>query len=230
MVVQQNLSARMADIQVGNSFKYRDKENLKTSNSDHRSNTESSAAALSISGASRGKLRETNKGSDDVQSAVSRLQVADKSLSKLSDMLIHMTELCIQASKSESSPADRREITAEIQQLRIKINESGDSSEFNNQKVLDNISVDSLGLSDIDTDTPDAALKSAEQVNKALESVNDMRSSIADEKAQLEDAAPSPITYKIDDAAFTDNVLKNAKESMLSQIGNDRNIIISLLQ
>lgn len=231
MVVQNGKSMLLPNIQISDTYKYQVGQNAKANSPESHKEPVEKPVDLSIKNKARGTIRDHYKESDNVQSAISRIQVADGSLKSINDMLIKMTELCVQASKHDATPEDRRTITAEIQQLKIKMSQSADA-EFENEPVLDDISVESLGLTDMDASTPENAQQLSEQLSKAMDTVSKRQESLAAEKENLVSSSSENInrTYTIDASAFKDDVITNAKESMLSQIGNDRNLVMSLLQ
>lgn len=231
MFIQKRTSMLLSNNQIGNIYK--NNMTQKNNSSDNSKNEKEKVVDLAITDRSRGNAHDYYTSSNNVQSAISRIQVAENSLTSINDMLLQMTELCIQAAKHKVSPEDRHTISSEIQQLKIKLAQTTDSTKFNDENLFDDFSLESLGLSDIDLTTPEAAELASSQISNAANTIEAMRNDLAASKQELE-SSPEPIdlnrSFKIDDDAFRDDVLSHAKESMLSQYSDDRELVMSLLR
>ena len=64
------------------------------------------------------------------------IQTAEGALNESHDILQRMRELAVQAWNDTNTDTDRGEIQKEINQLTSEINRIGNTSEFNNQKLL----------------------------------------------------------------------------------------------
>lgn len=231
MLIQKRTSMLLSDFQISNLYK----KNMAQNNNSLSSKKikKERVVDLAITDKARGNAHDYYTNSKDVQSAISRIQVAENSLTSINDMLLQMTELCIQAAKHNVSPEDRHTISTEIQQLKVKLAQSTDSAKFNNENLFDDFSMESLGLSHIDVSTPENAELASSQVSSAIDTIEGMRNEVTASKQKLEDTTDSidlNRTFRIDDEAFRDDVLSHADESMLSQYSDDRELVMSLLK
>jgi flagellin len=96
------------------------------------------AAGLAISEKMRSQIRGLNMASKNSQDAVSLVQTAEGGMQTIQDILQRMRELAVQsASDTNRDSPDREALDAEFQQLKNEINQIADTTEFNEQKLLD---------------------------------------------------------------------------------------------
>ncbi|WP_139904164.1 flagellin Hag [Clostridium thermarum] len=94
------------------------------------------AAGLAISEKMRGQIRGLNQASRNSQDAISMIQTAEGALNETHSILQRMRELAVQAGNDTNESTDREEIQKEINQLTSEINRIANTTEFNNQKLL----------------------------------------------------------------------------------------------
>lgn len=75
-------------------------------------------------------MRNANDG-------ISMLQTADGAVGGMSDVLIRMREIAIQAANGTNSDSDRNSLDNEFSQLRQHLNDAISSTKWNGQKMLD---------------------------------------------------------------------------------------------
>ncbi len=148
----------------------------------------------------------TSANMDNIQTGIDALNVADGSLSSITDYLQSIKELSIKASNGLYTPADKKAIQDQIDQYKQGIVDSVNSSEFNTRKLIDgsfeNVSVVSnpdgsgkdisigeatlkaLGLEDYDV-TKGSDMS---QVDKALDYVNSRRTKVGADTNALQSA------------------------------------------
>ena len=95
------------------------------------------AAGLAISEKMRGQIRGLDQASRNAADGISMIQTAEGALNETHNILQRMRELAVQAGNDTNTSADRGEIQKEINQLTSEINRIGNTTEFNNQKLLD---------------------------------------------------------------------------------------------
>jgi flagellin len=95
------------------------------------------AAGLAISERLRAQIRSLDQASRHAQDGISLAQTGEGALSEVSDILIRMRELAMQASNGTVSPADRQTLNAEFQQLAEEVDRIGQGTEFNGVHLLD---------------------------------------------------------------------------------------------
>ncbi|NFF81855.1 flagellin [Clostridium botulinum] len=94
------------------------------------------AAGLAISEKMIGQIRGLDQASRNSQDAISMIQTAEGGLNETHSILQRMRELGVQAGNDTNTDKDRLEIQKEINQLTSEINRIGNTTEFNNQKLL----------------------------------------------------------------------------------------------
>src|SRR4051794_33721105 len=111
------------------------------------------AAGLAISEKMRGQIRGLDQAGKNAQDSISMIQTAEGALNETHDILQRMRELAVQAGNDTNTGTDRGEIQKEINQLTSEINRIGNTTEFNNQKLLNasagTVSVDKAAVAEV---------------------------------------------------------------------------------
>jgi flagellin len=94
------------------------------------------AAGLAISEKMRAQIRGLDQASRNAQDGISMIQTTEGALNETHSILQRMRELATQSSSDTNVAVDREEIQKEMNQLTSEINRIGNSTEFNNQKLL----------------------------------------------------------------------------------------------
>ncbi|SFF72537.1 flagellin [Halobacillus alkaliphilus] len=94
------------------------------------------AAGLAISEKMRGQIRGLDQASRNAQDSISMIQTAEGALNETHSILQRMRELAVQSGNDTNTSTDRGEIQKEMNQLTSEINRIGNTTEFNNQKLL----------------------------------------------------------------------------------------------
>lgn len=95
------------------------------------------AAGLAISERFRAQVRSTNQAIRNAQDGISLTQTGEGALNEVSNILIRMRELAIQASNGTVSPADRDTLNQEFTDLVNEVDRIAESTTFNGVKLLD---------------------------------------------------------------------------------------------
>lgn len=95
------------------------------------------AAGLAISEKMRGQIRGLDQASRNAQDGISLIQTAEGALNETHSILQRMRELAVQASSDSNTNTDRNELQKEVSQLIKEIDRISNTTEFNNQKLLD---------------------------------------------------------------------------------------------
>lgn len=82
------------------------------------------------------QLRGLQAAERNLQDGISMIQTADSAMGNISDALIRMRELTVQASNGSLTDGDREVIQAEIDQLKDHIDKTAKHTEFNGNKLL----------------------------------------------------------------------------------------------
>lgn len=84
------------------------------------------------------QIRALEMANKNLQDSTSMIQVADTAMGTISEALIRMKELTVQAANEVTNEADRRLIQDEIDVLRSHIDDTAKNTEFNGNKLLVN--------------------------------------------------------------------------------------------
>ncbi|MEK6706150.1 MAG: flagellin [Bdellovibrionota bacterium] len=94
------------------------------------------AAGLAISESLRAQLRGLAQAERNAQDGVSLVQIAESSLGEISNLLIRMRELGVQASSDTVGIQERKFLDVEFQQLMLEIERIANTTEFNHVPLL----------------------------------------------------------------------------------------------
>lgn len=86
----------------------------------------------------RMQIRALEMANKNLQDSTSMIQVADTAMGTISEALIRMKELTVQAANEITNEADRKLIQDEIDVLRSHIDDTAKNTEFNGNKLLVN--------------------------------------------------------------------------------------------
>ena len=86
----------------------------------------------------RMQIRALEMANKNLQDSTSMIQVADTAMGTISEALIRMKELTVQAANEVTNEADRKLIQGEIDVLRSHIDDTAKNTEFNGNKLLVN--------------------------------------------------------------------------------------------
>lgn len=95
------------------------------------------AAGLGISERLRSQVRSYQQASRNANDGISLVQVGEGALNEVSNILVRLRELSIQASNGSVSPKDKDTINEEFQSLVNEVNRIARSTDFNGVKLLD---------------------------------------------------------------------------------------------
>jgi flagellin len=95
------------------------------------------AAGLAISERFRAQIRSTNQAIRNAQDGISLTQTGEGALNEVSNILIRLRELSIQAANGTVSAADRNTLNQEFSDLIQEIDRIAQSTTFNGVRLLD---------------------------------------------------------------------------------------------
>jgi len=98
------------------------------------------AAGLAISEKLKGAIRSMKQATRNANDGVSLIQVAEGAMNEISNMLIRLRELSIQASSDTLSDTERTFVDKEVQHLKAEIERISNVTEFNGTKLLNGTS------------------------------------------------------------------------------------------
>jgi len=94
------------------------------------------AAGLAISESLRAQIRGLGQAERNAQDGISLVQVAESAMGEVSNILIRMRELGVQAASDTVGPQERRFLDVEFQQLMEEVDRIANSTEFNGIPLL----------------------------------------------------------------------------------------------
>ncbi len=175
------------------------------------------AAGLAISENLRAQIRGLRQANRNANDGISLVQVAEGSLNEVSNMLIRLRELAIQASSDTIGDTERKFTDVEYQQLKSEIQRITESTQFNGYDLLNgtggvidiqvgthndafkdrisfnssaaNATLEALGLTVEAVATKDQAQMSIDVVDNALVSVNAIRANFGALQNRLQSTA-----------------------------------------
>ena len=161
------------------------------------------AAGLAISENLKGQIRGLRQANRNANDGISLVQVAEGGLNEVSNMLIRLRELSVQASSDTIGDTERKFLDVEYQQLKSEIQRITEVTRFNGRDLLNgtgglidiqvgtyndpfkdrisfnasaaNASLDALGMTAEQLATKESAQTSMDVIDRALVSVNAIR-------------------------------------------------------
>lgn len=161
------------------------------------------AAGLAISENLRAMIRGYRQADRNANDGISLVQVAEGSLNEVSNMLVRLRELAVQASSDTVGDTERKFVDVEYQQLKSEVQRITESTNFNGYDLLNgtggvidiqvgvknnpfqdrisfnasaaNSSLEALGLMTESVATKQTAQSSLEIVDNAMISINAIR-------------------------------------------------------
>lgn len=176
-------------------------ERLSSGNRINRASDD--AAGLAISENLKAIIRGYRQADRNANDGISLVQVAEGSLNEVSNMLIRLRELAIQAGSDTVGDTERKFVDVEYQQLKSEMQRITEATEFNGYELLNgtggvidiqvgvrnnpfldrisfnssaaNATLDALGMTTESVGTKEGAQMSLDVVDNALTSVNAIR-------------------------------------------------------
>ena len=145
MRIQHNIMAMNAYRNYNNNTSALSKNLEKLSSGYKINRAGDDAAGLAISEKMRAQITGLETAQKNAKDGISLIQTAEGALTEVHDMLNRMVELATQsANGTYDNNVDRKNLQAELDQLRTEINRISDSANFNGIKLFDG-SVPTLG-------------------------------------------------------------------------------------
>lgn len=144
------------------------------------------------------QIRALEMANKNLQDSSSMIQVADSTMGTISEALIRMKELTVQAASETTNEADRNIIQSEIDQLKSYIDDTANNTEFNGNKLLVNGNVtdnskpkyvemqiganvgDSIGIPFFNVSSETLGIDKLDVVNDATKALNSIDEALKD--------------------------------------------------
>lgn len=137
MRVNCNISALVANTQLGRTESALDKAIERLSSGLRINKAEDDAAGMAISKKMHTQIKALEQSNRNSSDGISVVQTAESALSEIEDMLQRMRELSVQAADETYSIEDKTSIQAEIDQLVEEIDRVCTDTEYNTKPLLD---------------------------------------------------------------------------------------------
>ncbi len=178
------------------------------------------AAGLAISENLKAQIRGLGKASQNALDGVSLVQVAEGGLNEVSNMLVRLRELSIQASSDTVGPTERKFIDVEYQQLKNEIQRISEVTTFNGTDLLNGTG----GVMDIQVGIHNDAFKdritfNAGAANSSLESLGITADAVGTkEQAQVSIGAVDDAIVRVNAIRANFGALQNRLQSTIQNI------------
>lgn len=144
------------------------------------------------------QIRALEMANKNLQDSSSMLQVADTAMGTISEALIRIKELSVQAASEVTIESDREIIQSEIEQLKKYIDDTANNTEFNGNKLLANGNVtdnskpdyvemqiggnvgDSIGIPFFNVSATTLGIDKLDVVNDATKALNSIDEALKD--------------------------------------------------
>jgi flagellin len=144
--IQTNVAALNAQRNLQQTMQLLDSSLSKLSSGYRITKAGDDAAGLGISENLRAQIRSINQAQRNAMDGLSVIQTAEGALNEVSSILIRMRELAMQSASDGVSNTERGYIQTEFSALQDEINRIAQTTEFNNQKLLDGSLATGAGL------------------------------------------------------------------------------------
>lgn len=181
------------------------------------------AAGLAISESLRGQIRGLRQANRNANDGISLVQIAEGSLSEVSNMMIRLRELGVQAASDTIGDTERKFLDVEYQQLKSEIQRVTEATNYNGYDLLNgtggvidiqvgvnndpfkdrisfnagaaNASLEALGLVAESVGTKEGAQASLSMIDNAMVSVNAIRANFGAMQNRLQSTSNNIMVY-----------------------------------
>jgi flagellin len=169
------------------------------------------AAGLAVSENMRADIRGMRVASRNAQDGASLVQVADGALGNVTNMLLRIRDLAVQANNGTYTTLQRNNLNAEVQQILTEIGQTGLNTDFNGVRILSGsvsaapvtlqvgsqagqtvaftigtVSTLALGITGLSVSTPASASAAIASLDAAINTLNTERANLGAMQNRLE--------------------------------------------
>lgn len=185
------------------------------------------AAGLAISENLKASIRGFRQAKRNAQDGISLIQVTEGGLNEVSNMIVRLRELAIQASSDTIGDKERSFTDREFQALKSEIQRVADTTDFNGTQVLDG----SAGIFEIqvgihNNPMSDRVVYNAESSNVTLETLGLVGESVATKiGAQTSLASLDNALYRVNSVRADLGAIQNRLQSTINTLAiSDENL------
>ena len=204
LTAQRNLRSNQTDLQ----------ESMQKLSSGQRINKSADdAAGLAISESLRAQTRGLNQAKRNANDGISLVQVAEGGLNEISNIMVRMRELTVQASSDTIGAKERGFLDKEYQELKGEIDRISETTEFNGRQLLDasgatgvfvqvgynsgasnalelklkddSVDIDKIDTTNLNLQDTSIGLENREEVVAHLDTIDDALNTVASARATL---------------------------------------------
>lgn len=161
------------------------------------------AAGLAISENLKGQIRGLRQASRNANDGISLVQVAEGGLNEVSNMLIRLRELAVQASSDTLGDTERKFLDTEYQQLKSEIQRISEVTTFNGRDLLNGTG----GVIDIQVGTHNDSFKDRISFNASAANASTEALGVAAESVAAKESAQNSIDA-VDKAIVSVNAIR----------------------
>jgi flagellin len=214
--VTTNVPSMVAQRNLENQSRETDKSYARLSSGNRISSAGDDAAGLAIGTNLNAEVKSLQVAQRNANDAVSIAQTAEGSLNEVSNIIVRLRELSVQAASDTIGDDERKMVAKEYDSLKTEVNRISESTNFNGKKLLDgsggtldfqigskngkgdrisfdtsstNSSASALGFSGTDVSSKGGAQDSMASLDEALSKVNGYRASLGSLQNRLSSAA-----------------------------------------
>ena len=136
MVINHNMSAMVANRQLGVTGLSLSKDMEKLSSGEKINRAGDDASGLAVSEKMRSQIRGLNRASQNAQNGISFIQTTEGYLQETTDIMQRIRELAVQSSNGIYSDEDRMQIQVEVSALVSEVDRIASAAQFNGMNML----------------------------------------------------------------------------------------------
>lgn len=181
------------------------------------------AAGLAISENLKGQIRGLRQANRNANDGISLVQIAEGSLNEVSNMLVRLRELGVQAASDTIGDTERKFLDVEYQQLKSEVQRVTEATSYNGYDLLNgtggvidiqvgvnndpfkdrisfnsgaaNATLEALGITAESVGTKEGAQMSLQSVDNAMVSVNAIRANFGAMQNRLQSTSNNLLVY-----------------------------------
>ncbi|MFG1492146.1 flagellin [Halobacteriovorax sp. ZH4_bin.1] len=213
MRINTNVTSLSAQRSLGQSNNAQSKSLEKLSSGTRIVRSADDAAGLAISEKLKGQIRSTNQAERNASDGISMIQIAEGGLNEVSNILVRLRELSVQAASDTVGDTERQFTDLEYQNLKQEIQRISEVTEFNGKKLLTgtgdkfdiqiginnddfqdriqfdtnvlNSSLENLGVADLEVGSKEGAQSALANLDSAIESIAGQRAELGAKQNRL---------------------------------------------
>ena len=213
MRVSTNITALRTQQALGGTRRSMDQAMARLSSGSRINKASDDAVGLAISENFKSQLRGIKQANRNAQDGISMIQISEGGLTQITNNLVRLRELAIQAASDTNSDRERNLLNTEYQQMLSEIDRISGSTEFNGTQLLSGVgetidfqvntknsqdivrisydpskadaSTVALGVNFCDVGTKLGAQESLANVDDAINQINSLRANLGAMQARL---------------------------------------------